>query len=1507
MINARQAKISWLLVLAACTYGLMTMASDVDGRQENTAGFPNISYQAKTATGLTITVIPASKHDLSPPLRELVKIPSALNLESGETEVENRVLPKYSLAKGTEALGERDAALQEWRGPEAMPNPIHNWEGLNNLDGVLPPDPTGAVGPSHFVQWVNLHMAIWDRSGTLIGVPFPGNTIWSGFGGPCDSCNDGDPVVLYDRLAGRWVISQFALTGGPPYYQYVAVSQTSDPTGQWYRYAFTWPNNKMNDYPKLGVWPDGYYMTANQFIGNTWAGAGVAVMDRAKMLLGDSSATIQYIDLYSVDPNFGGMLPCDVDGPAPPAGAPAYFGEVDDSTSIGPSDAFRIWQFHVDWATPASSTFGISGQPNQILPVTPFTPICTSTRNCIPQPGTSRGLDAIGDRLMFRLQYRNFGTYQTLVTNHTVDAGSGNAGVRWYEMRNSGSGWNIYQQGTYAPDSDNRWMGSAAMNSSGAIAVGYSVSSSTTYPSIRYAGRLSTDPLGALSQGETTLIAGSGSQTSSYYRWGDYSTLSLDPIDDCTFWYTQEYMATTSSAGWQTRIGAFQIPCCVTPSVPAIVAASVPGNNQITVTWTAGATPGATYNVYRATLADGTVNCTTGLYMPLASGVGALTFTDNTVVGGVTYGYRVTAVDNTAGCESAQSGCVKATATGSCLTPPTFGGLTSVTPVTGTTCSLQLAWTGGTSNCGGTITYNVYRNAGSAPVPPAGLIQSGLTGTTYTDASLTSGTTYYYIVQAVDSANGMSDGNTTAKSGTPGAPSTTTLFSDNFESGSGLNGWGKGYFSSTDTTANWRGIQACAPTHSGNNIFRFGGTTCTSNYSNNVYSFVEPNGTSGLAFPAGATSCRLSFWHRWKFETGYDGALLYLSTDGTNYTVIPASAMTSGSYNGAIGSISVWTGSFNGSFTNTIVDLDAAYNTINGTTTGLAGKKAYIAFCAYTDGSTKDLGWYLDDVVVTYDVGGTCTSCAAPSSLANNTAADINPCAASGVQVTWSLDPGNWGDVSGTRTYDVLRDGSPVQTGIAYGTTSMPTTPPDSASHSYTVRYNNACGLSAATIGASAADQNNPANPTISGASTNPCPATSVTLTTEVGMNAYQWYLDGGAIGGATSNTCSASASGTYTVSYTNGSGCSGTSTGHLVTITPVPSTPTATNSGPICAGSALYLFASAVPGATYGWTGPNGFISSIQNPSIPNATIAAAGLYSVTASVGGCASAAGTTTVTVNPTSASPTFVSALPVPDIIGASAQQVLTLTTPIGSSMPSSFALTWDSNFAFSPSPSHTYPLGFWQEMRPYATPFVPTAFYPILWSDTPSPGTFFADVNGNGTFDPATDYLVTLSGKTVTVSRTVSSGAPETQAVGYRLVLQSGLITNPGLVGDYPVTAVLSLACGGWSGSLNETITTSPSGCPLNDVGNWVRLTKSGTNGEIFTISWANTVPSACLVGYGVFTSTDCRHWEYYGPFATVDQTQTALPPAGTGVNVTYFLVTEIGSDGLMGPLGHYGM
>ncbi|OYW06355.1 MAG: hypothetical protein B7X11_01135 [Acidobacteria bacterium 37-65-4] len=582
------------------------------------------------------------------------RIPPPWNaLELREREVANRTLPKAGSARAESRMGS-DMALQSWPGSgPAMPAPSRNWEGIGNLNGVLPPDTQGDVGLNHYVQWVNLSLAIWDKSGTLVYGPVDGNTLWQGFGGPADGSNDGDPVVLYDRLADRWLISQFALPNYPggPFYQYIAVSQSPDPTGSWYRYAFKVSDTKMNDYPKLGVWPDGYYMSVNQFdsAGN-WAGAGVFAFDRAKMLAGDPSASFITFDLYAVDSGYGGMLPAQVVGPVPPPeGAPCPFAEVDDDAWGWPQDQLSLWQFHADWTTPSNSTFGLSGDPNFVLQTAPFDSDLCSFNACVTQQGVGSTLDTLSDRLMFRLDYLNFGDHQTLATCHTVDAdGTDHAGVRWYELRDSGSGWSIYQQGTYAPDSEHRWMGSVGMDKAGDLAVGYSVSGTDLYPSIRYAGRVPGDPLGQLSQAEQTFATGAGAQTHSSGRWGDYSTMSLDPADDCTFWYTQEYYALTSSAGWQTRIGSFKFPECTPATGPLVTAQGLPtaGVAPLAVTFTASVSRGQLPYTYAWTFGDG------------SSGSGASV--SHTYAAHGTYEARVTASDG-AGATSSSSVYVSAT------------------------------------------------------------------------------------------------------------------------------------------------------------------------------------------------------------------------------------------------------------------------------------------------------------------------------------------------------------------------------------------------------------------------------------------------------------------------------------------------------------------------------------------------------------------------------------------------------------------------------------------------------------------------------------------------------------------------------------------------------------------------------------------------------------------------------------------------------------------------------
>jgi PKD domain/Kelch motif len=521
---------------------------------------------------LTPTVIHPVKNDVSPALRTIT--PAQME------PVEPRDLPLFQLPKvdSVNSTGTRDApSIQTTVGPRFMPGPLQTFEGISNLDAVYPPDTEGDIGLNHYIQWVNLHFAIWEidkinNTATLVYGPAAGNTFWSGFGGPCQNSNDGDPIALYDPLADRWLMSQFAVEQTPSY-QCIAISTSNDPLGTWYRYAFIWPGDNMNDYPKFGVWPDAYYMTANQFSSsNAWAGAGVAAFNRVKMIAGDPAAEMVYFDLYGVNPNFGGMLPADFDGiTLPPLGAPGLFAEWDDSTWIAPNDALRVWEFHVDFATPANSTFGINGQPNFIIPTMDVDPdMCGYVQNCIPQPGTGVKLDAISDRLMYRLQYRNFGSYQTLVSNHTVDATGGDiAGIHWFELRDNGTGWGMEQEGVYHPDNNNRWMGSAALDHVGDLALGYSVSSTSVYPSIRYAGRLVSDPSGTLPQAEQEVIAGSGYQSGPAGRWGDYSMMAVDPSDDCTFWYTQEYIQTSGTVNWQTRVAAFKFPDC-SVQAPAI-------------------------------------------------------------------------------------------------------------------------------------------------------------------------------------------------------------------------------------------------------------------------------------------------------------------------------------------------------------------------------------------------------------------------------------------------------------------------------------------------------------------------------------------------------------------------------------------------------------------------------------------------------------------------------------------------------------------------------------------------------------------------------------------------------------------------------------------------------------------------------------------------------------------------------------------------------------------------
>ena len=489
--------------------------------------------------------VSALRHDTSRPLREMEPTPAVSNRRDYD------VKPAQEPALASQG----DQVVQRF-----LTSPLAVTTGIA-FDGVgegnpqfsynvnsAPPDTTGEAGLTQYVQWVNTAFAVFDKAtGTKLYGPAGGNTLWTGFGGDCQTNNHGDPIVQYDQLANRWIMTQFSLSTGN-YLQCVAVSQTSDALGAWHRYAFSY--SQFPDYPKLAVWPDGYYITFNMFgaTGASFTGGRVCAYDRAKMLDGLPATQICFQNTAYPSP-----LPSDLEGQTlPPAGTPNYV------LTRGGSTSLNLWRFTANFASPASSTF------------TGPTPIAVSAYTTasarIPQPGTTQTLDTLGDRLMYRLGYRNFGTRESLTVNHSVVTG-GVTGVRWYELDVTGGAPSVRQQSTYSPDAAHRWMGSIGTDHLGNIAVGFTTSSSTVIPSVRFAGRETTDPLNTLSV-ENSLQMGGGSQTGGLSRWGDYSTMAIDPVDDCTFWYTSEFLKANGSFNWSTRVGSFKFSSCSTDPDP---------------------------------------------------------------------------------------------------------------------------------------------------------------------------------------------------------------------------------------------------------------------------------------------------------------------------------------------------------------------------------------------------------------------------------------------------------------------------------------------------------------------------------------------------------------------------------------------------------------------------------------------------------------------------------------------------------------------------------------------------------------------------------------------------------------------------------------------------------------------------------------------------------------------------------------------------------------------------
>jgi len=531
---------------------------------------------------------------LNQDLRTLPYIPQ-------EAETEERRLTRYrfpgtgALPSAPETSSPRVQSLMKGMLPHvpSMPPPLLTFEGgaAAQFCACAPPDTDGDVGPNHYVEAINNAFAVFDKTGNMLAGPITYDTLFAPLPdtNPCGSNeNNGDPFVLYDHLADRWLISDFAFPGGingsGPFWQCIAVSQTPDPVaGGWFLYAIqhepahpTW----VGDYPKFALWnnpqPGGaYHFTVNLFHGPTLAFEGVRVfaLDRAAMLAGSGqpnpTAVAFTIPLAGVGDAYSLVAANFRTGSPPPAGRDEMLLAVDASIPGATLTQVHGWLFHVDFVTPANSTIGIGANhtPNAEITVNPFVQAWTaSTYRLVPQQGTADKLDTLGDKIMTPLVYQNRSGTESLWANQTtiLNYPNGPTAVSWYQFNVTGGTFPVtpvqQQEFTNGNDGLFRWMGSIAVDQNGNTAIGYSVSSGSMFPAIRYAGRLSGDPLNDLGQGEANMFSGTGSQTDTIGRWGDYSMNTIDPTDGISFWHANEYYANNSSFNWHTRIGKFKFP-----------------------------------------------------------------------------------------------------------------------------------------------------------------------------------------------------------------------------------------------------------------------------------------------------------------------------------------------------------------------------------------------------------------------------------------------------------------------------------------------------------------------------------------------------------------------------------------------------------------------------------------------------------------------------------------------------------------------------------------------------------------------------------------------------------------------------------------------------------------------------------------------------------------------------------------------------------------------------------
>lgn len=536
---------SVIVVAAIFVASLLALLGSVSAQKQPASSQPEVAYD--------------SYHDTSLPVREY-----SLAVPQGRApgEIEHP-RPRRILAGATVPVA--DLAEQTYVAPPVSATIGIDVEGIPNsangksLEGV-PSDNNLAAGATQVVETINTAWQVFDKTtGKSVFGPQQISALFTGLPGLCGQGQTffwTDPIVLYDQFAGRWIISQIAgnssfNTGN----ECIAVSETSDATGKYHRYVFKFGTNVFNDYDKLSVWPDAYYANYNLFGPNSFIADEACAYDRAAMLTGAQAKAVCF-----KKPNEFTLLPSNADGATPPpSGEPSFFVDLATSTSL------HLFRFHVDFANPTKSKF--TGPIS--IPVKAYTMACPATGTCIPQPGTKQQLDSLSDRLMFRLAYRNFTDHESLVVSHSVMTSKAASGERWYEIRDPNGKPKVFQQGTFTSGGNSLWMGSVDMDKEGDIALAYSESNATTlHPSLAFTGRVPTDPLNTMESPATIFIAkgsATGGAKNGANRWGDYSSMAIDPSDDCTFWYVNQYIPKTFANNpltFHTRLASLKFSSC---------------------------------------------------------------------------------------------------------------------------------------------------------------------------------------------------------------------------------------------------------------------------------------------------------------------------------------------------------------------------------------------------------------------------------------------------------------------------------------------------------------------------------------------------------------------------------------------------------------------------------------------------------------------------------------------------------------------------------------------------------------------------------------------------------------------------------------------------------------------------------------------------------------------------------------------------------------------------------